>query len=519
MMYASNSSSSNNAHGHDEENSRKIGSDEFIIRSQTATTPDIIMFAYTYRSQFTTITKGGIIAAYKGILRDLEGRPELVEIIKDMNGHLKDKRQMNALGHFADFIKHMSQPPKVQKPRGHSNPNLDNKDDGPSRDNKRRKALPNNMKGPGEEEVNSGEVKGKHMMIGGVDITANVLAKRAELIPLQREITDIHDLMALNFVFSETFMAGLFESELVDQLIYDELAAPTHLERRFVATCGAIAAVSSSCGNYKDKFEAAREKAFNENEERMSEEKEKEKEEEKAAFREMDKHPMGKAIKNYLELSTPWNLIRTNEGTYQENHVNPILKAYFASDNSMTCHYINDRLFVPEGHDEDKMPDFFVESDRIPVAIAEVKKPGDAMHLLLKDRRKLLCMMKLAINLQVQENVAHPAVIGFLIQDGVWEVFRMKLPFEAVYIPKKLGQFDVPMSNGGIAGLIGALPLMAEAQKPVQETVKAISRRRKTGRNLDKAMVQMTRKSFYLGDGDDKDKGLAQQGRNEMEQN
>jgi len=48
--------------------------------------------------------------------------------------------------------------------------------------------------------------------------------------------------------------------------------------------------------------------------------------------------------------------------------------------------------------------------------------------------------------------------------DGVWEVFMMKLPFEAVYIPKKLGQFDVPRTNGGIAGLIGALPLMAKAQ-------------------------------------------------------
>jgi hypothetical protein len=133
-------------------------------------------------------------------------------------------------------------------------------------------------------------------------------------------------------------MTGLFERELVNQLIHVELAAPTHLERRFVATCGAIASVSYSCGNYKDKLKAAREKAFNENEERMSEEEKKEKEEEKAAFREMDEHPMGKAIKNYLDLSTPWNIVRTHECTYQENHVNPILKAYFGSESDLTCH-------------------------------------------------------------------------------------------------------------------------------------------------------------------------------------
>jgi len=71
--------------------------------------------------------------------------------------------------------------------------NLDNQD-GPSQDNKRRK-VPNNMTGPGEDECNSGTVEGNHMMIGDVDITADVLAQRAKLIPDQREITDTHDLM------------------------------------------------------------------------------------------------------------------------------------------------------------------------------------------------------------------------------------------------------------------------------------------------------------------------------------
>ena len=78
----------------------------------------------------------------------------------------------------------------------------------------------------------------------------------------------------------------------------------------------------------------------------------------------------------------------------------------------------DDYLPTPEGHNEKYLPDFYADSDGIPVAIAEVKKPGDPMHLLWKDRRKLMCLMNLTINLQVQENVPKPAVIGFLIQGG-----------------------------------------------------------------------------------------------------
>jgi hypothetical protein len=129
-MYANNSSSSNDAHGHDEENSRKISCDLFISRSQTVTTLDIIMFAYTYRSQFTT--KAEIISAYKGILSSVkEYHPDSRQIIQDMEGHLKDKLQMSTLSHFAEFIKRMNPQPKAQtKSRGssqkkskvHSNP-------------------------------------------------------------------------------------------------------------------------------------------------------------------------------------------------------------------------------------------------------------------------------------------------------------------------------------------------------------------------------------------------------------
>jgi hypothetical protein len=50
------------------------------------------------------------------------------------------------------------------------------------------------------------------------------------------------------------------------------------------------------------------------------------------------------------------------------------------------------------------------------VVIAEVKKPGDPIISLLKDRRKLLCLMKLALNMMLKRRVHDPTVVGLLFQ-------------------------------------------------------------------------------------------------------
>jgi len=78
---------------------------------------------------------------------------------------------------------------------------------------------------------------------------------------------------------------------------------------------------------------------------------------------------------------------------------------------------------MPCGHDEDKRPDFFGEKEGLPVVIAEVKKPNELPSANSRDKRKLPCLMKLALNKLLMENVENPAVIGLLFQGMVKLVY------------------------------------------------------------------------------------------------
>ncbi|KAG0200289.1 hypothetical protein BGX31_004093, partial [Mortierella sp. GBA43] len=94
-------------------------------------------------------------------------------------------------------------------------------------------------------------------------------------------------------------------------------------------------------------------------------------------------------------------------------------------------HYITKPFPVPPNHDEVKVPDYFGAVDNLPVLIAEVKKPGDPESSLLRDRRKLACLMKLSLNMMLNERVSNPTVVGLLFQDNVCEVQAMELRHEA----------------------------------------------------------------------------------------
>lgn len=70
----------------------------------------------------------------------------------------------------------------------------------------------------------------------------------------------------------------------------------------------------------------------------------------------------------------------------------------------------------PPRHKEIRRPDYFACRLDIPVVVAEIKKSGDALSLKQKDRRKLLHLMKLAINIQARKGVEKPTVVGLLFQ-------------------------------------------------------------------------------------------------------
>ncbi|KAG0209427.1 hypothetical protein BGX31_002130 [Mortierella sp. GBA43] len=71
---------------------------------------------------------------------------------------------------------------------------------------------------------------------------------------------------------------------------------------------------------------------------------------------------------------------------------------------------------LPTGYKEQYRPDYFGGTEGMPVVIVEVKKPGDPERILRKDQRKLPSLMKLALNLMWENNVAKPIVVGLLFQ-------------------------------------------------------------------------------------------------------
>lgn len=54
-----------------------------------------------------------------------------------------------------------------------------------------------------------------------------------------------------------------------------------------------------------------------------------------------------------------------------------------------------DTVTTPNAHVELRLPDYYGSVNGAPFVVAELKKPGEDSGLLLKDRRKLLCLMKL----------------------------------------------------------------------------------------------------------------------------
>lgn len=80
----------------------------------------------------------------------------------------------------------------------------------------------------------------------------------------------------------------------------------------------------------------------------------------------------------------------------------------------------------PKYYSEDFRPDVqFVFGDGIPLLLLEAKRPLISGHLLLKDERKLLSMMKLSLDRMVKEAmVKDPTVIGMRAQSKL-QVYRV----------------------------------------------------------------------------------------------
>jgi hypothetical protein len=80
----------------------------------------------------------------------------------------------------------------------------------------------------------------------------------------------------------------------------------------------------------------------------------------------------------------------------------------------------DDFFQLPDIYDqEDLRPDMQYVEDGIPVVLMEAKKPLVDDYLELKDERKLLCMMKISLDMMIERSIKNPAVVGLLVQSTV----------------------------------------------------------------------------------------------------
>ncbi|KAG0209621.1 hypothetical protein BGX31_002073, partial [Mortierella sp. GBA43] len=294
-----------------------------------------------------------------------------------------------------------------------------------------RKSTINKLVGPG---VSSCALNLPHFELRGVDISATLMLMREEKIKEQLTLTLVDELLTLNFIFSRKFLEGGKGKGLTDEIINDiygvEILPSSSVIRTFLSTCSKLGEL-----RYED---------FSLEFSRM--------------VGDLDPETMKVGTELYMAKQMVTNWTRTealwmecerNEATYLDVYISPILDAVFSGAGLIT--HKKEFLPLPEVYmtskgfrREDFKPDSQYRENGFPIVVMDAKRPFTANHLTLKDEFKLCNMMKLSLDLMIDNSVEIPTVVGILVQRDQVEIFIMDLPHEAFYPVKSLGTIKVP---------------------------------------------------------------------------
>ncbi|KAI8346105.1 hypothetical protein B0O80DRAFT_248578 [Mortierella sp. GBAus27b] len=152
-------------------------------------------------------------------------------------------------------------------------------------------------------------------------------------------------------------------------------------------------------------------------------------------------------VTNWTRTEALWMECERNEATYLDVFISPILDAVFSGAGFIT--HKDDFLPLPEVYRRSKgfkREDFKLDSQHrengFPIVVMEAK-PFTAKHLTLKDELKLCNMVKLSLDLMMDNGVEPPTVVGILVQRDEIEILIMDLPHEAFYPAKSLGTIKI----------------------------------------------------------------------------
>ncbi|KAF9364867.1 hypothetical protein BGX34_000093 [Mortierella sp. NVP85] len=270
------------------------------------------------------------------------------------------------------------------------------------------------------------------LTISGVDVSLTMMEKRRTLLKKQSEINNVSDLLTLNFIFDEDWIKRNLSAEAARHLLSVSPQEVPDEERLVLLDCSEFAA-SHTYQETKD-----------------------------FVFEKIDgkkRTITGEILRGFTERA---NLSR-------------------------------DSLPVPVGWEERYEPDYYGEYLGFPFVLVEIKKPGADDDELEGDSRKLPCMGKLMVDRMVRAGVPDPKIIAFLVKESRCEISVISLDYEAMYVKKPIGAFELPQTNLQLPLLIPGQRLLHFVRRTAEATMTSIENR--TDRP---SILRWIRPSYYV---------------------
>ncbi|KAG0266111.1 hypothetical protein DFQ27_000158 [Actinomortierella ambigua] len=316
--------------------------------------------------------------------------------------------------------------------------------------------------GPGES---SSTLHGDALWIRGVNVSSRLMSARGTNMSDQSDLSEVHDLLA----FIEDCFPDDEESEIAALLLIADVPdVPEQVISLFAKW--ALAAASQEYVGFQRMLRGS-----------------------SLVLEGL----AGDLLRMYTSTTALWpnrTQLPFDEDSYIKRSVMPMIDAVFGSLG--TVERWRHQLPVPDGYEEVLQPNFYAEVDQLCFAIMEVRKPNAPKADIEDGARKLPCMMKIALNMLIHQDVQDPTVLGFQVSENTCEVFSLSLKYEAIYIPKSLGRFRLPQDQLDIPGLLPALGPLTAAKSIASTMVTSINRRRShlgTGE-----FSSLTRPSYYV---------------------
>ncbi|KAF9416475.1 hypothetical protein BGZ76_004660 [Entomortierella beljakovae] len=316
------------------------------------------------------------------------------------------------------------------------------------------------------------------LIVCKTDISLQLMNARRNNIYNQSEISDVSDLLSLNFIFDENFLRKHLSTNIVDSLHRAEAPTPPAKEMMLVIDCSVFAATHT----YQETMKYVRSKVLGNEESLVI-----------SILSHYTERPgLWKQISSHPSIAPP--LIQ-NEDSYTQSVVKNIIFGIIG-DLDVIDHWSRDPLPTPNGFEETYLPDYFAEFNNLPLLVVEIKKPDAKDDNVNGDNRKLPCMMKIVLDAQLNAGVVAPSVLGLLIKGSQCEVLSISLVSEALYLLQLIGVFELPKNNLQL-GLLGPSigPLMF-ARDIITKTINSIMAK---GNKINSKHDKWRRPSYYVG--------------------